>query len=142
MICFWRRGKAYDKIVIRINALTVELQNSYELAEQLINERQAKRALQIKNCYCDNGHACLSLYLKRGFALEVGDQIDVIDQENSKSMGKFEIVERKPDIYVARHTKNIDAVWFGSMMENGAAPCPPPTNTIAIKFQTNETENA
>ena len=56
-------------------------------------------------------------------------------------MGKFEIVERKPDRYVARAVGNIDPIWLGSMIDTGATPLAPPSNTIAMTFQMPENEN-
>ena len=80
---FWQREKRVPALVEKISDLNSELQNSYRLAGQLITERQNTRAFQIENCFCVNDEPCISIFLRNGIALEVGDELHVVDQELS-----------------------------------------------------------
>ena len=138
LLVFYRRATNYESAILAFSDIQTELDKNSQLTNLLLQERQSTRAFKIEHAYLYNSVAYIALNKKPGFTADPGDILTVVDQSNGKHLGDFEVTELKPKHYIARALGDIDALWMGYIVQNGASPSAPPPESLAIKFQKND----
>lgn len=141
LFVFYRRAVAYDSTQEELRNLRDESEKNCNLAAILLQERQNANSLQIENGYIYDAIPFVSLYRKRGFKVEIGDRMTVVDCTNGMHLGDFEITEKNPQKYIAKAIADIHPLWMGFMVQTGATPSAPPPDSLAIRFKNGDENN-
>jgi len=130
-----RRSFAYPRVYETVSSITMELEQSKLLINALMLERENHRSLTVAYCFMFRDSACISLNRKRGFRVKTGDRCTVVDQENGQVLGRFVVIEVRPESYIARAEDHVDPIWLGYMRQAGTAHSSAPPNAAAIFIQ-------
>jgi hypothetical protein len=83
-------------------------------------QRQVEtRASEITGACHRDGKLYITLKKHRGRRLAKGDSLLVLDNEDGKLMGEFEVTEVRADEYYAVGVNAVDPVWLGRVRQQG-----------------------
>ena len=138
---FFRRGTEYITLLGLIDEYSTELNNSNQIVSGFLAERQEKRSLTIDYCYFYEPNAIVVLHKKRGFSVDVGDILTVVDTDEGRLLGTIEITVVNSNGYTAKIIGDVDALWMGHIRNTGAGHSYPPPTALAFLLNTNEVQN-
>jgi len=72
------------------------------------------------------------ILIRESGALQEGDTLALLDETDGVVFGKFEVVRRRGDGYVAQSVGHLDPVWLGSIKAANQADLFPPVRSSAI----------
>ncbi|MBI1311935.1 hypothetical protein GC176_11635 [bacterium] len=126
------RLRDYDALHEAHRQASESLQQATDTISLLMRERQEVRTLRINYCYTYDSKVLMSLRRKAGFKPEVGSAVIVLGRNDGQVYGHFRITEDNGESYTATAQGNIDPLWKGYIVQNGAGRSEAPPESIAV----------
>ena len=138
---FFRRGTEYLTLLGLIDEYSTELSNSNLIVNGFLAEREEKRSLTIDYCYFYEPNAVVVLHKKRGFSVNAGEVLTVVDTDDGRFLGTIEITVVNNNGYNAKIIGDVDPLWMGHIRDTGAGHSYPPPTALAFLLNKNEVQN-
>lgn len=119
MLIIIKRARFYPQAYRHLQFVNQNLRDLQKEFAEVVLKGKAESILEISRAAYLKGNLYLTLLKFKGITLNVGDEVTVIDKQDIKLMGVFEITQLRKNEYYAKGVKEVDRLWLGFVQQNG-----------------------